>query len=281
MRSLSNFIKNFKKHKLACVGLVFVMIEILAVALLPIILKADPYVMDSLNFNQAPSAQHWVGTDDVGRDIFARLLYGGRVSLMVGILSTIISIVIGLPLGLLAGYYRGMIESIVMRFCDIFMSVPTMVLILVIVAVFEPSLVTIITVIGITGWPAVAKLIYGNVLSVRSKEYVEAAKAIGTRDRVIILKYVLPNSVAPLWMTVAFRISQAIITESSLSFLGAGIQAPQASWGNIIYAAQNLVVLTQRWWIWLPAGLLLMLTVVSINLVGEGVRDALDPKMKR
>lgn len=281
MAGKNNFIKNFKKHKLACVGLVFVMIEILAVALLPIILKADPYVMDSLNFNQAPSAQHWVGTDDVGRDIFARLLYGGRVSLMVGILSTIISIVIGLPLGLLAGYYRGMIESIVMRFCDIFMSVPTMVLILVIVAVFEPSLVTIITVIGITGWPAVAKLIYGNVLSVRSKEYVEAAKAIGTRDRVIILKYVLPNSVAPLWMTVAFRISQAIITESSLSFLGAGIQAPQASWGNIIYAAQNLVVLTQRWWIWLPAGLLLMLTVVSINLVGEGVRDALDPKMKR
>ncbi|MEE0960864.1 MAG: ABC transporter permease, partial [Lachnospiraceae bacterium] len=241
----TEFFKKFRKHKLANVGLIIIIIEILMVTFLPIILGLDPYSIDSTGFNQAPCAKHILGTDDIGRDLFARVLYGGRVSLIVGICSTIISIIIGLPLGILAGYYRGIIENIVMRLADIFMSIPAMVLILVIVAVFEPSIITIIVVIGITGWTGVAKLIYGNVLSVRNKEYVEAARAIGTKDREIIMRYVLPNSIAPLWMSVAFRISQAIMTESGLSFLGAGIQSPQASWGNIIYAAQNLVVLTK------------------------------------
>ena len=277
----TEFFKKFRKHKLANVGLIIIIIEILMVTFLPIILGLDPYSIDSTGFNQAPCAKHILGTDDIGRDLFARVLYGGRVSLIVGICSTIISIIIGLPLGILAGYYRGIIENIVMRLADIFMSIPAMVLILVIVAVFEPSIITIIVVIGITGWTGVAKLIYGNVLSVRNKEYVEAARAIGTKDREIIMRYVLPNSIAPLWMSVAFRISQAIMTESGLSFLGAGIQSPQASWGNIIYAAQNLVVLTKRWWVWVPAGVLLMITIICINLVGEGLRDALDPKMKR
>lgn len=277
----TEFLKKFRKHKLANVGLIIIIIEILMVTFLPIILGLDPYSIDSTGFNQAPCAKHILGTDDIGRDLFARVLYGGRVSLIVGICSTIISIIIGLPLGILAGYYRGIIENIVMRLADIFMSIPAMVLILVIVAVFEPSIITIIVVIGITGWTGVAKLIYGNVLSVRNKEYVEAARAIGTKDREIIMRYVLPNSIAPLWMSVAFRISQAIMTESGLSFLGAGIQSPQASWGNIIYAAQNLVVLTKRWWVWVPAGVLLMITIICINLVGEGIRDALDPKMKR
>lgn len=277
----TEFFKKFRKHKLANAGLIIIIIEILMVTFLPIILGLDPYSIDSTGFNQAPCAKHILGTDDIGRDLFARVLYGGRVSLIVGICSTIISIIIGLPLGILAGYYRGIIENIVMRLADIFMSIPAMVLILVIVAVFEPSIITIIVVIGITGWTGVAKLIYGNVLSVRNKEYVEAARAIGTKDREIIMRYVLPNSIAPLWMSVAFRISQAIMTESGLSFLGAGIQSPQASWGNIIYAAQNLVVLTKRWWVWVPAGVLLMITIICINLVGEGIRDALDPKMKR
>lgn len=277
----NTFVKNFKKHKLACFGLIFILIEVLVVIFIPVIFGMDPYSVDNTGFNQAPSAVHLLGTDDIGRDMLARLMYGGRISLLVGILSTVISIIIGLPLGLLAGYYRGIAETIVMRGCDIFMSVPTMVLILVIVAVFEPSIATITIVIGVTGWTGIAKLIYGNVLSVRNKEYIEAARAIGTKDFVIITKYVLPNSIAPLWMSIAFRISQAIMTESQLSFLGAGVQAPQASWGNIIYAAQNLVVLTKRWWIWIPAGVMLMITIISINLVGEGIRDALDPKMRR
>lgn len=276
----STFFKSFRKHKLANIGLVLLVIEIILFIVLPPLMRLDPVKSGAL-FNSPPSALNIFGTDDVGRDLFARVIYGGRVSLIVGIASTIISVIIGLPLGLISGYYRGVVETIIMRAADIFMSVPTMILILVVVTIFSPSVASVTIVIGVLGWPAVARLIYGNVLSISNKEYVESAKAIGTKDLAIIAQYILPNSVAPLWMTIAFRISQAIMTEAGLSFLGAGVQPPQASWGNIIYAAQNLVVLTARPWVWLPPGLLLVVTVVSINLIGEGVRDALDPKMKR
>ncbi len=274
-------LKNFFHHKLATISLVIVVIELLVVFILPVVGDLHPNDTDPLAFNAAPSAVHWFGTDDVGRDIFARLIYGGRTSLSIGFLSVVISILIGVPLGLLAGYYRGVWETCIMRAADIFMSFPSMILILVIVAIFGSSVQTIIVIIGVMGWPSIAKLLYGNVLSVRKKDYVEAAKSIGTKESVIIFKYVLPNAVAPLWMSVAFRISAAMITESGLSFLGAGVQPPQASWGNIIQAASNIMVLTNRPWIWIPAGLCLMLTIICINFIGEGVRDALDPKIKR
>ena len=156
-----------------------------------------------------------------------------------------------------------------------------MVLILVVVAVFGSEIPIIIFLIGILNWPAIAKLIYGNVLSLRGREFVEAERAIGSSDLKIIFKTILPNAIAPLWVALAFRISSAMITESALSFLGAGVQPPQASWGNIIQAATSLAVLTKRWWIWIPAGVCLVVTIVCINFVGEGIRDALDPKMKR
>lgn len=282
MKEIRNsvFVRNFREHKLANLGLIFVALEILLLLILPPVLNLDPTTSGAA-FNAAPSADHWLGTDDIGRDLFARVIYGGRVSLIVGFFSTLVSVAIGLPLGLLAGYCRGPAETIIMRAADIFMSVPTMILIMVVVTIFEPTVLNITLVIGILGWPAICRLIYGNVLSVSSKEYVEAARTLGIRSGKILLFYVLPNSVAPLWMTVAFRISQAIMTEAGLSFLGAGVRPPAASWGNIMYAAQNLVVLTGRPWVWLPPGILLVLTVVSINLVGEGIRDALDPKMKR
>ncbi len=277
----SEFMKKFVHHKPATVSLVILVIEILAVIFLPFILHLDPYTSDPLAFNAAPSASHILGTDDVGRDIFARLLYGGRNSLAIGLLSTVVSILIGLPLGVLAGYFRGAWETIIMRAADIFMSFPTMILILVVVAIFNSTVPTIVLVIGILGWPAIAKLIYGNVLSVRKTDYVEAAQSIGTKEWEVIFRYVLPNSIAPLWMSVAFRISSAMITESGLSFLGCGVQSPQASWGNIIQNANNFVVLTMRPWMWIPAGVCLMATIICINFVGEGVRDALDPKLNR
>lgn len=277
----NEFLKNFLHHKLATISLVIIIVELLVVFILPIVGDLHPNDTDPLAFNAAPSATHWLGTDDVGRDIFARVIYGGRTSLSIGILSVLISIMIGVPLGLIAGYYRGAWETIIMRAADIFMSFPSMILILVVVAIFGSSINTIILIIGVLGWPSIAKLLYGNVLSVRKKDYVEAAKSIGTKESVIIFKYVLPNSVAPLWMSVAFRISAAMITESGLSFLGAGVQPPEASWGNIIQAASNIMVLTNRPWIWIPAGLCLMLTIICINFIGEGVRDALDPKIKR
>ena len=274
-------VKIFMHNRKAVLGLIIVCFLVLAVILIPIFMKLDPYTTDrAVGFNKAPCSGHPLGTDDVGRDLFARLLYGGRISLFVGIMSTIISVLIGIPLGLIAGYFRGIAETVIMRVADAFMSFPTMVLILVLVAVFGPSILTVTVVIGVLGWTAIAKLIYGNVLSIREREYIQATKAIGMSTPKILLSEVLPNAIPPVWANISFRVAGAILTESSLSFLGMGVQTPQASWGNIIFAAQNLLVLTARPWVWFPPGICIILVVVGFNFIGEGVRDALDPKTK-
>ena len=274
-------VKKFMHNRKAVLGLIIVCFLVLAVILMPIFMKLDPYTTDrAVGFNKAPCPGHLLGTDDVGRDLFARLLYGGRISLFVGIMSTIISVLIGIPLGLIAGYFRGIAETVIMRVADAFMSFPTVVLILVLVAVFGPSILTVTVVIGVLGWTAIAKLIYGNVLSIREREYIQATKAIGMSTPKILLSEVLPNAIPPVWANISFRVAGAILTESSLSFLGMGVQTPQASWGNIIFAAQNLLVLTARPWVWFPPGICIILVVVGFNFIGEGVRDALDPKTK-
>ena len=274
-------VKKFMHNRKAVLGLIIVCFLVLAVILIPIFMKLDPYTTDrAVGFNKAPCSGHPLGTDDVGRDLFARLLYGRRISLFVGIMSTIISVLIGIPLGLIAGYFRGIAETVIMRVADAFMSFPTMVLILVLVAVFGPSILTVTVVIGVLGWTAIAKLIYGNVLSIREREYIQATKAIGMSTPKILLSEVLPNAIPPVWANISFRVAGAILTESSLSFLGMGVQTPQASWGNIIFAAQNLLVLTARPWVWFPPGICIILVVVGFNFIGEGVRDALDPKTK-
>jgi peptide/nickel transport system permease protein len=272
----SQAMKKFLHNKKAMLGLAIVVLLVLAVLFIPLFKDMDPYTTDRLaGFNSKPSAAHPLGTDDVGRDLFARLLYGGRISLFVGIMSTIISVAIGIPLGLIAGYFRGPAESIIMRTADAFMSFPSMVLILVLVAVFGPSILTVTVVIGILGWTAIAKLIYGNVLSIREREYIQATKAVGMKTIPILFTEVLPNAIPPVWANISFRVAGAILTESSLSFLGMGVQTPQASWGNIIYAAQNLMVLTARPWVWIPPGLCIILVVVGFNFIGEGVRESL------
>lgn len=277
----SQAMKKFIHNKKAMLGLAIVTILVLAVVFIPLFADLDPYTIDrAAGFNKPPSDAHILGTDDVGRDLFARLLYGGRISLFVGITSTIISVLIGIPLGLIAGYFRGTAESIIMRTADAFMSFPSMVLILVLVAVFGPSILTVTVVIGVLGWTAIAKLIYGNVLSIREREYIQAARAVGVSTKKILFSEVLPNAIPPVWANISFRVAGAILTESSLSFLGMGVQTPQASWGNIIFAAQNLLVLTARPWVWLPPGICIILVVIGFNFIGEGVRDALDPKTK-
>jgi len=274
-------VKKFIHNKKAMFGLFIVLLLVLAVIFIPIFMDLDPYTTDrAAGFNKGPSDTHLLGTDDVGRDLFARLLYGGRISLFVGITSTIISVLIGIPLGLIAGYFRGAAESIIMRTADAFMSFPSMVLILVLVAVFGPSIFTVTVVIGVLGWTGIAKLIYGNVLSIREREYIQAAKVVGIKTWPILFTEVLPNAIPPVWANISFRVAGAILTESSLSFLGMGVQTPQASWGNIIFAAQNLLVLTARPWVWLPPGICIILVVVGFNFIGEGVRDALDPKTR-
>lgn len=277
----SQAMKKFIHNKKAMLGLAIVTILVLAVVFIPLFADLDPYTTDrAAGFNKPPSDAHILGTDDVGRDLFARLLYGGRISLFVGITSTIISVLIGIPLGLIAGYFRGTAESIIMRTADAFMSFPSMVLILVLVAVFGPSILTVTVVIGVLGWTAIAKLVYGNVLSIREREYIQAARAVGVSTKKILFSEVLPNAIPPVWANISFRVAGAILTESSLSFLGMGVQTPQASWGNIIFAAQNLLVLTARPWVWLPPGICIILVVIGFNFIGEGVRDALDPKTK-
>ena len=244
------------------------------------VLKLNPYDSDYTAFFAAPDSVHILGTDAIGRDVFARLVYGGRTSLLVGFCSTIISCAIGVPLGLIAGYFRGKTEIAIMRVADVFMSFPSIVLILVLVAVIGPSIWSVTLVIGVLGWTQFARLIYANVLSVSEKEYVESARAIGTPDLKIITQYILPNSFAPILIAITFQMASAILMESSLSFLGMGVQPPGASWGNMLYDAQSITVLSKRLWIWMPPGIALLVTVLSINFLGDGIRDALDPKIK-
>ncbi len=276
---MQDVMKRLFSHKLAIFGLTVVILEVSAVIILPGLMNLDPFAIDYDAFGSAPSDKYILGCDDVGRDLFARLVYGGRVSLSVGLLSAFISLIVGVPLGLLAGYYKGPVEVVIMRLADIFMSFPAMILILVLASVLGQSVITIIFVIGIIGWPEFARLIHGTVLSVREKDYVESAVAIGTLDIQIIFRYILPNSFSPVIIAFTFRTAQAIITESSISFLGLGIQPPEASWGNILYYAQSISVLAYKPWAWLPAGVILVLTVLSINFLGDGIRDALDVKM--
>lgn len=273
--------KRFSRHKLAMAGLAVIALELVLVLALPLALHLDPYSMNTdSGFGAPPIAAHPLGTDEVGRDVFARIVYGGRTSLFVGLVSALVSLAIGVPLGLLAGYYKGVPGVMVMRLADIFMSVPSMILVLVLVSMIGPSIQSVTIVIGVMGWPQFARQLYGSVLAVREKDYVQAAVAIGEKSWRIILKYILPNAFAPVIITFTFSIASAILQESSLSFLGMGVQLPQASWGNIMYAAQSITVLSQRPWLWVPPGLALLITVLSINFFGDGLRDALDPKTK-
>ena len=276
---LRDTIERFTRHKMAVVGLVILLLEIALLMFLPLILDIDPNEITS-SFNAAPSAEFPLGTDTTGRDLFARLIYGGQISLGIGLLAVAVQAAIGIPLGILAGYYRGAVEAVIMRLADIFNSIPNMCLNLVLVTVFSPSFWTIVFVIGITGWPKFGRLIYSSVLSIREKEYVEAARAIGTKNGVIMTKYILPNAISPALVAFTFGVPSAILSESALSFLGLGIQIPLSTWGHMLNAAQSLAVVATRPWAWIPPGLCILVTLISINLFGDGLRDALDPKTK-
>ena len=274
------FWKKFQQSKSAMFALCFLTIETLAVYLLPLLFHMDPVTSDvQAGFYAAPSAAHILGTDGAARDLLARTLYGGQVSLLVGVASPCISVAIGLPLGLIAGYYRGMAASVILRLADIFLSFPSILFALILVSVLGSSLESVIGVIGVMGWSGIARLVYGNVLSIREKDYVDNAVSIGRSDFQILQHDILPGALSPVFVSLSFRSGEAILQESGLSFLGVGIRPPQASWGGIISAAQDLSILTRMPWVWIPSGLLIVLTVISFHYVGEGLRDALDPHM--
>lgn len=276
---LRDTIERFMRHKLAVVGLCVIVMEILLLLLLPIVLDLQPYTITDVFYGD-PSAEHILGTDGTGRDVFARLIYGGRTSLLIGFLAVLVQAAIGIPLGVIAGYYRGPAEVIVMRLADMFQSIPSMCLNIVLVSVFSPSVGTLVLVIGATGWTGFARLMYAKVISIREKEYVESARAIGCKDSVIMLKYILPNAISPALVAFTFGIPGAILSESALSFLGLGIQIPEATWGNMLNAAQSVAIISMKPWLWIPPGICIFVTLISVNLFGDGLRDALDPKTK-
>ena len=260
-----------------CLGILAA--ELLCVLFLPPLLGLEPDLTDrTAGFWAPPSLEHWLGTDDVGRDVFSRLICGGRVSLLVGYGAAALNVAVGVPLGLLAGYRRGPWEFWIMRLADVFHAFPSIVLTLCLVTLFGASPLNLVLLLGLLGWPDIARLVYGNTLSVREKEYVTAARALGARTGTILVRNVLPNAAAPVWAALAQRVGRAILSESSLSFLGVGIRPPQASWGNLMQSASSLAVLAGRPWIWVPPGLLMVLTVVCLHVLGNALRDAMDPR---
>jgi len=270
-------LRRFLKHKMAVAGVCVISVLVLCSLFAPVIAPHDPYQVTTV-FGAQPTSLNWFGTDQVGRDVLSRLIYAARVSLVVGIGTTVISIVIGTLLGLLSGYFGGKIDMIVMRITDVFMSFPQMMLILVVVSIVGPGLLNIIVILGLLGWPSVARLVRGSVLSVKENDYIKSAVALGFSTPRILFLHILPNVMAPILVNATFGIANAIIVEASLSFLGLGVQPPTASWGNMLTDAQTLSVLTSKPWLWLPPGILIIASVLSVNFIGDGLRDALDPR---
>lgn len=270
----------FIKHKLAVAGLALMILLTLCAIFAPVISPQDPYHVTNA-FGTAPSMQHILGTDQSGRDVLSRLIYASRVSLIVGVGTVAISIIIGTILGLVSGYFGGWIDMVIMRITDIFMSFPQIMLILVVVSIIGPSLWNIIAVLGFLGWPSVTRLVRGSVLSEKENDYVKAAVSLGLDTSRILFIHILPNAAAPIIVNATFGIAYAILLEAALSFLGVGVQPPTASWGNMLTDAQALSVLTSKPWLWIPPGIMIFLSVLAVNFIGDGLRDALDPKSRR
>ncbi|MEW6115408.1 MAG: oligopeptide ABC transporter permease [Nitrospirota bacterium] len=269
--------KRFKKNSLAVAGLVIILVLASIALLAPIIAPYTPTAINVYNVLSPPSASHLFGTDELGRDVLSRMIWGSRASLKVGFIAVGIAISIGTMLGALAGYYGGKIDALLMRFVDIMLAFPTFFLILAVIAVVEPSISTIMIVIGLTGWMDVSRLVRAEFLTLKERDFVLAARAIGAGDFRIMVRHIIPNALSPVFVAATFGIAGAILTESGLSFLGLGVQPPEPSWGNILTAGKDNI--TVAWWLSLFPGLAILVTVLSYNLVGEGLRDALDPRL--
>jgi peptide/nickel transport system permease protein len=268
--------RRFVQHRLALMGLILVGV-LAAMALLADVLGPDPYGINP-EFRAPPSAEHVLGTDQVGRDVFSRLLHASRVSLTVGVSSALIAVTIGTILGLVAGFYRGAVDAVLMRFTDMVLAFPALILVLVVVSLVGPNVRNVIAVLGLLSWPAVARLVRANVLSLREQDFVLAARCIGVGDRGLLFRHLLPNTLTPVLVAATIGAAFAILTEASLSFLGLGVQPPQPSWGNMLLDAQSLTILRTLPWLWAPPGMMILVAVLSINFIGDGIRDAMDPR---
>jgi ABC-type dipeptide/oligopeptide/nickel transport system permease subunit len=273
--------REIRRSKMAVAGLIITAVLVIVAALAPWIAPADPKEtnLDLRSIKLPPSPEHLMGTDDVGRDIASRIIYGSRISLTVGVAAQAISLVIGLTIGAIAGYYGGWIDNVLMRFTDIIFAFPTALFAIAVSAVFkERTIVTLFLILGLIGWAGIARIVRGTVLSLKEQEYTEAARAIGGRDGRIILRHILPNSLAPVIIAASIGIAGNILTEAWLSFLGLGLEASVPSWGNMIRDGQQF--LTTKPWICVFPGLAIIISVLGFNLLGDGLRDVLDPRLR-
>jgi peptide/nickel transport system permease protein len=272
--------RRFRRHRLAVVGVAFIVLLIFIAIFAPFLHTESPTKTDLSASLQSPSREHWLGTDLTGSDVWSRIAFATRISLTVGLGAVAIASVIALVLGTIAGYYGKLADMIIMRVTDVIMCIPDLIIVMALVAVIGAGLMNIIIAIGVLGWTSMTRLLRGQILAVRERDYVTAARCIGASDRRIMLRYILPNATAPLLVAATLGVAGAILTEASLSFLGFGIVPPDPSWGQMMVAARSLTRLQENPWLWVPPGMMILLTVLAINFIGDGLRDSLDPKQR-
>lgn len=273
---MKNIVKKLLSNKFALIGLIVITLLILIALFAPIISPYTPSQQNLFERLQPPSMSHFFGTDDLGRDVFTRVVFGSRISLAVGFISVFIILVIGTFLGIVSGYYGGKIDYIIMRFTDIVLCFPTFFLIILVIAFIEPNIYNVMIVIGFTSWPGLARLIRAEVLSLKEREFILVSKMMAVNNIKIFFVHILPNIVSPLMVYSSLAIGGAILTESALSFLGLGVQPPMSSWGQILTSGKDYIYMA--WWLSLFPGIAILMTVLAFNLVGEAIRDIFDPK---
>lgn len=273
--------RRLRKNKLAMVGLFIILAMTFAAIFAPFLTPFERDKTNLANTNAPPDSEHLLGTDSLGRDILTRLLYGGRISLTIGFVSTGLRILIGVVLGGLAGFYGKWVDGLIMRIADVFSCLPFLPIALTFVAMLGPSIYNVMLVLALLGWPGIARIVRAEILSLREREFMEAATALGISDFKKITSHLIPNTMASIIVSATIGIASAILTESSLSFLGLGVSPPIPTWGNMLTDANTQYVLKNRWWQWIPPGLTIFAAVISFNLLGDGLRDALDPRLKQ
>jgi peptide/nickel transport system permease protein len=273
--------RRFMKHRLALISLIFLVLLGLVAVLAPLVAPADPNAVDLRSLRAPPSPGHILGTDSAGRDVLSRLIFGARVSLTVGVAAAISAAGIGTILGLTAGFTRGWVDTVIMRVVDIFLSFPSLIVILLLVAILGPSVTTIVVVIALFEWPTSCRIVRQMTLALREHDFVLAARASGSSNFRIMRRHILSGVTSPLTVVATLLSAQAILLEAALSFLGLGVRPPQASWGGMLNEAQSITVLAGLPWLWLPPGIAIASTVLAINFVGDGLRDAFDPRQTR
>ncbi|MGL6220403.1 MAG: ABC transporter permease [Lacrimispora sphenoides] len=276
-RLKSRVLRKMFANKLSIAGLIIFIVICFICFAAPLITSYSSTKIDLRSILQAPSAKHILGTDKIGRDIFARILYGGRISIAVGLGSALIATLFGVSLGTIAGYKGGLADGIVMKISEILMAFPQMIMVLILVTITGQSLWNLIFIFSITGWPSMYRMARSQMLSLREEEYVQALKAFGIGSMRIAFYHMLPNAIGPIFVNITLSTAMFILQETSLSFLGLGVPLEVATWGNILNAAQDIMILREAWWVWVPTGVVVTLFVISINFIGDGLRDAADP----